>query len=107
MKRPRYKLRTTLVAVAVVGFLLALGARSERFRQRALFHRGRSYIGATKKTCTINGKVMALYVPTNEGWWHYEMGCRMEEAAWHPWRWFDPKPVPPEEPPPKVAGFVE
>ncbi len=107
MKRPRYKLRTTLTAVAVVGLLLGLGARSERFRQRALFHRGRAYIGAVKKPCTFKGKAMAFYIPTKEGWWHYEMWYRMEDAAWHPWRLSDPEPVPPGGPSPKVAGFAE
>lgn len=94
MSRSRFTIGTILAVVAVAGVLLALISRREHLRRLASFHQGRSYIGAGKTPCTVAGKTLTAYIPTDERWWHYEMRYRMEAAARRPWWPFNPGPLP-------------
>lgn len=108
MPVPRFRIRTLMIAVAALGLVLALVARSNHFLRQARFHQARSYVGATKTTITLNdGTTKTLYIPTTEGWRHYYMRHRMEQAARRPWWPSDPEPLPRDLPPSAAMGFVE
>jgi hypothetical protein len=105
MQSPRFRVRTLMIAVAVLGIafgglagLLRMGQRTQRLRAVAREHRHREIVNRL----TLQGLVMhGAASPGVERHrvltdYHHELNLKYEYAARHPWL-----PVTPDPPEPK------
>lgn len=99
MPVPRCRIRTLMMAVAVVAMPLSAVSicmtRAARFRQLSAEHESKTRIGATP-IVFWNGGTPVCDQLTLLGAWHAEMAEKYLEASLRPWL-----PVPPDPPPPE------
>jgi hypothetical protein len=93
MRPPRYRLRTLMLAVAIVAAAIDLVARRERFRMKASRHTFQAHEGATVISLHRAGLSERL---TPRGRWHRERAREFERAAARPWLPVAPDPPEPE-----------
>lgn len=111
MRMPRFRIRTLMIAVAVVAVILC-GARLAKieqkrkaFRTRAAIHAtyGRSFRDAYEKRTAVafefpHGPVFARTLALRLAWaeYHESLALKYEHAARYPWLPVEPDPPEPE-----------
>jgi hypothetical protein len=100
MRRPsrQFTIRWLMVAVAIMGLALGLGARRQRLLSVATRHHRLAMRGALRLTGRIgpDGSTGPFYRPTALGLWHWEISQKYERAARRPWLPIEPDPPEPE-----------
>src|SRR5207248_5318610 len=91
----RFRLRTLLVALAVVGVVLGLVERRRRFRRLAAYHEMRVARGTLSPSVPVWIDGRGEPVTARHSDWHEAMRIKYERAAARPWL-----PVMPDQPPP-------
>jgi hypothetical protein len=93
MKRPRIRLRTLMIAVAVAALPLGLWAGIER--RRAAFDRTAAYHVTQVVGLTVGGRPLTPSERRRDEW-HYALFLKYREAAFRPWIPVGPDPPEPE-----------
>jgi hypothetical protein len=99
MRLPRFRLRTMIIVVAIVGAPMGvLIERHRRFHRLASFHAARGGEGVWAPTrIRANGSDLVKWRIAREVW-HYDLADKYREASLKPW--LPVAPDPPEPPRP-------
>jgi len=99
MRLPRFRHRTLMVAMAVVGLALGMSARRARFQAIAADHKSRTaMIGAGDLLVMEWFDARGRRVKSRQlSQWHAALARKYERAAHYPWL-----PVAPDPPPPNA-----